>query len=157
MRTETTLDEVCEAVGYTLTRVLQAAYAGRALWVPSSVQADHPLACLIGLPGLRKLVAGFPGERIEVPTAAADRWAERDWRIAGLLAASVSLVEIAQAEGISIRRAEQIRAELELRGWLAYAEGPRRRRRSAASAPEILGTGGGSDEPPGAAAAVPGG
>lgn len=151
MRYDTVLDQVCEAIGYTRTRILQGWYPGQSVYVPSTVQADHWLATLIGLQGLRLLVAAMPGCRIDIPSQAADRWAERDRRIADQLAAGQALPQIAEAEGITLRRAEQVRAELELRGWLQYQGGARRRgsRWHAPAVPEILGTGEGSAAPPG--------
>ena len=146
MRSETTLDDVARVIGYTSTRVIQAWYAGQALYVPASVAADHWLARLLGIGVLRALVAEFPGQALKIPTLAADLAATRERTIAEQLAAGATVADIAGVVGLSERRVLQVRDELVLRGWLEYDDAGRatsgRRQWRAGAVPEILGTGG---------------
>ncbi len=143
---ETTLDDIASVIGYTATRELRAWYAGRTVYVPQRVAADHPLAVLLGLPTLRALVGAYAGEGLKVPTDADDQRAVRDRRIAEMLAAGARVAEIAVAVDLSERRVLQVRDELVLRGWITYAEGYKaaagRGRWRVGAVPEILGTGG---------------
>ena len=142
---ETTLDDICTVVGYSATRVLQAWYAGRAVYVPRQASPEHPLYALLGPQVLRALVEAYPGEQLKVPNASADAWAVRDRRIAEMLAAGATVADVAAEVDLSERRVQQVREELLLRGWIAYAEGYRaaagRGRARIGAVPEILGTG----------------
>lgn len=151
---ETTLDEICEQIGYSGTRVVAAWYSGRSLYVPSTADAEHPLATLVGLRPLRRLVARYGGWAINVPSAAADAALQRDRRIAEMLGQGMDVGTVATLVDLSARRVDQIRDELQLRGWISFAAGrqPRRGRLRAgvaAPVPEILGTGEAAGSPPG--------
>jgi hypothetical protein len=121
------LDDVCATVGYTATRILSAWYAGRSLYVPSNARDDHPLASLIGMPALRALVREFASIQIPVPPQTEDDRFRRDRRIAEALVAGHTPREVAAAERLTVRRVEQIRADLVTLGWLRYAAGAGRR------------------------------
>jgi hypothetical protein len=144
---DTTLDAIAAVVGYSLTRDIVAWYEGRALWLPRTAQADHPLAVLIGIRPLRALVRAFGGGRLAIPTAAQDNRARRERSIAERLASGASAADIAAEHDLSVRRVLQLREELALRGWITYAEGFGTRKRWRAPA-EILGTGDVPGEPP---------
>lgn len=116
----TVMDDLAATVGYTPTVTIGVVFEGKDLWVPTQVQADHPLVALIGLRPFRALVAAYGGDRLRIPQWSAVEALRRDWRIAGRMAAGEPLAEIAAAEGLTVRRVEQIRSELVLRGWLAY-------------------------------------
>ena len=146
---ETTLDEVCDEIGYSGTRVIAVWYRGKSLYVPATPVADHPLATLIGLRPLRRLVVRYGGWVVNVPSSSIDEALVRDQRIAEMLGRDgLSVGAIASLVDLSVRRVEQIREELVLRGWIAYSEGRRPRRGQSRPMPEILGTGGIADEPP---------
>lgn len=129
----TVLDEVCEKIGFSATVTLLVWYAGCRVWVPSTAPADHPLATLLGLRTLRSLVEGFGGEQIDIPQCAEQDRLRRDRRIAEALAAGALPRAVADAEGLTTRRVEQLRAELELRGWLQYATARKRGHRPAST------------------------
>lgn len=141
------LDEVCNSIGYTATCAVAALFAGRYLYVPSVYRIDHPLAQLIGHDSLRQLVADYGGDRVCVPSGEGGERFRRDWRIAQALCETGDAAAIAEAEGLTVRRVEQIRSELVERGWLEWAAGGKRRPVPAASA-EIFRTSGVVREPP---------
>jgi hypothetical protein len=147
------LDDIAPVVGYRATRVIATWFAGRHLWVPTDADNGPGLALLIGLPALRALVREFGGKRLRVPTSADDRRLACRRDVAVAFANGVSPARIASDAGLTVRRVEQIRAELVRDGWLTYAQGfapatnyGRGRRRL--SGPEILGTGDESGGPP---------
>lgn len=123
---ESNLDDIAGVIGYTATRQLAAWFSGRSIYVPRSARSDHPLARLIGLPALRSLVGEFACLQLAIPTEAEDdRW-RRDRRIATLLVAGQDARSVAEEVGLTVRRVEQIRADLVDRGLLQYAAARRR-------------------------------
>lgn len=137
------LDEVCDSIGYTATCVVAALFAGRYLYVPSSYRTDHPLVALIGHKPLRQLIEDYGGDRVCVPSGEGGDRFRRDWRIAQALCDTGDVPAIAEAEGLTVRRVEQIRSELVERGWLDWAAGARRRaatRAAPAASAEIFRT-----------------
>ncbi len=135
------MDDLAATVGFTPAVTIAVAYEGGTLWVPSRVQADHPLVSLIGLRAFRALVEAYAGDRLRIPQWSAIDAMRRDWRIATRLADREPLADVAASEGLTVRRVEQIRAELVLRGWLQYV--------GRGKGVEILGTGEVFDGPPG--------
>lgn len=129
MQHQLDLDDVCASVGYTATRVIAAWFGGRELLVPGTYQADHPLRFLIGDSALQALVRDLAGERLQIPHATHDERYRRERVVAELIAKGVSNDAIAQLLDLSSRRVEQLRSELELRGWLVYVSAPRMRLR----------------------------
>lgn len=125
----TVLDDICTSVGYTATCVLSAWFGGRKLYVPGAARPDHPLVDLIGLPALRALVRDWSGQELKVPTHRTAARFERDRRACELFAEGWTAERVAIDLGIGVRRAEQLRRELEASGWLAYATGRRERAR----------------------------
>jgi hypothetical protein len=120
------LDDVAGVIGYTATRILSAWYAGRSLYVPGRARDDHPLARLIGPAALRALVREFASIQVAIPPEAEDDRFRRDRRIAAALVAGQTAKQIADNESLTVRRVEQIRAELVSSGWLEYAAAGRR-------------------------------
>jgi hypothetical protein len=127
---ESTLEDVCDAVGYRATRVIATWFAGRRFYVPLHVRQDHPLVQLLGLEAFRELVEAYGGDWVEVPTANDDQVFRRNREIAEQLALGLTAGEVAERHGLTRRRVEQIRRELVTARWLEYAQ-----RRSAAAAP----------------------
>ncbi len=148
------LDDIAPVIGYRATRIIAVWFGGSHLWVPTKATPGHRLGVLLGMPALRALVRAFGGKRLRVPTGSDERRYARNRQIALLIARGMPLTRIATRMGMTLRRVEQIRAELVREGWLQYAQGfapgtdyPRGRRHL--SRPEILGTGENPAEPPG--------
>ena len=119
----TLLDDICANVGYTATCVISAWFGGRKLHVPVRAHPDHPLASLIGASALRALVAEFGGDDLKIPTHRTAARYHRDRQACELFAEGWTPERVANDLGIGVRRAEQLRRELEANGWLAYAAG----------------------------------
>ena len=47
---QSSLEEVCDAIGYRATRVIAAWFAGRRFYVPLNRRQDHPLVQLLNHP-----------------------------------------------------------------------------------------------------------
>lgn len=125
------IEQLCEAVGYSATRLLSAWFASSYLHVPTTASGDHPLVSLIGLAKLRALVAALGGCRVWMPAVSEDQVHHRDRLVAELLASGVPEARVASLVDLRQRRIEALRLELEARGILVYAGGYRRRSRGA--------------------------
>lgn len=122
-RSETTMDEIAQVVGYTNARNLQAWWAGQQLYVPVRAESDHPLALLLDMRLLRLLVDRYAGAQIKIPTDVADERARRERLIAEMIADGVPHSDIGKRFDLSARRVQQVQEELLLRGWMRLAEG----------------------------------
>ena len=119
----TLLDDVCTSVGYTATCVLSAWFGGRKLYVPGTARADHPLCGLLGRSALAALVRDWGGQELKIPSQRTATRMLRDRRACELFAEGWTAARVADDLGIGVRRAEQLRRELESNGWLAFATG----------------------------------
>lgn len=122
--TSTVADDVCAEIGYTATCALLAWHGGRTLYVPQHLDRagrPHPLARVIGEPALRALVRAWGGETLRLPEPTLQARMVRDRLIAERFAEGVTPARVAAELGLTERRAQQLRAELAERGWLAYA------------------------------------
>lgn len=123
------LEPICKVIGYTATRKIAAWYGGQSLYVPLVAAADHPLVALIGMTAFNAMVSQWPGERFRIPDAQDDDRYRRDRVIAEMLTRGASCAAIGQLMGITTRRVETIRAEMEAEGFLQFAGAPRYRGR----------------------------
>ena len=119
----TILDDLAASVGYTATRAIVTWWAGRTLYVPAQLRPGHPLASIIGEPALRALVRDFGSEILKIPSDAQDGRFRRDRSICERYCEGWTTHRVADEFDISVRRAEQIRAELVERGWMDFARG----------------------------------
>ena len=130
----TLLDDICASVGYTATCVISAWFGGRKLHVPVQAHPDHPLAVLIGHAALRALVRDWAGDDLKIPTHRTAARLHRDRRACELFAEGWTPARVADDLGIGVRRAEQLRRELDANGWLAFATGRQNSERAGSSA-----------------------
>ena len=126
------LDDVSSVIGFTATSVLCAWYGGCQLYVPAKAGPDHPLVDLIGEAALRALVREFGSEHLKIPGDRSTTRYRRDRSISERFAEGWTPTRVADEFGLSLRRVEQLRAELTDWGWVAYAAGRRTRRPTAA-------------------------
>ena len=122
MLQRTVLDELADIVGYTATCALVAWYADRNLYVPAR-WAGHPLCRVIGVEAMQALVEARAGETLAIPADAGVPLMRRDREIAERYAEGWTPGRVATDYGLTLRRAQQLRDELDARGWLAYAVG----------------------------------
>lgn len=145
---ETTLEDLCEVVGYRATCILGVLFAGRQIYVPQRYYPQHPLAGLIGAHKLEALVAEYASHTFWIPHQDEIQRLRRDARVCELLVADTPLEEIAEALDMSKRRVEQLRADLIERGWVRWASAARPGRRQRRVLP-VEGAGLGAFEPAG--------
>lgn len=100
----TVLDGLASLIGFSETCVLAAVYAGRSLYVPKTIDAEHQLSLLIGLDAAQVLVSQFGGgEAIKIPAAFVyDRYVNimRTTQMAGH---GLTAIEIAAELKVSVR------------------------------------------------------
>lgn len=120
---QTLLDDLAPVIGYTATCALAAWYEGKNLYVPGTYTPDHSLTRLIGEPALRALVDAFASETLAIPPATDPARYRRDRMLCECVADGLPLRRIAEIFDLSVRRVEQLREDLEARGWIAYADG----------------------------------
>lgn len=114
----TTLDDIAAVIGFTATVRLAAHYGGRDMNVPVAVSDKHLIAKLVGMSALQRLHAEWAGERVTMPTLGLVATDLRNARILRDLMAGVGLGLIAEREGLTNRRVEQLRRAFEADGLL---------------------------------------
>ncbi|MDP2262661.1 MAG: helix-turn-helix domain-containing protein [Hydrogenophaga sp.] len=114
----TTHDDLAPIVGFTATIKLAAYYGGKNMTVPKKISEKHVLAKLIGVPAASALANEWPGCILAVPTLHFAEVELRNSRVLQLLRDGASTDAIAKANGITVRRVQQLRAEFEAAGFL---------------------------------------
>ena len=117
----TVMEDVGAVVGYRAASILSYRYGGQTLYVPASPRPGHPLALLIGPSALRALVAEWGGESLRIPQPI-DEVLLRNRRIFDMLLDRTPVADIAASVGLTVRRVEQLRADLVERGWVDYCD-----------------------------------
>jgi hypothetical protein len=147
-----TLDDISAVIGYSGTRMLQAWYAGRWVYLPAEARADHSLQLLLGRSRFEALWRAFRCElgleRLWVPTDAEAQRYERLVTVARMLAAGASVRDVADRLGLTLRPAAELRSECIRRGWVEYEREGRRKYRYCGRRRKISGTGEVFDEDP---------
>lgn len=116
----TTLDDLAVIIGFTATIRFSIWFGSRShnVYVPHVASEEHDIAKLIGLPAMRRLVEEFGGEHLSVPSLHAAYVDKRNATIRDMLMAGVSPREIAGETGLTERRVQQLRREMESLGLL---------------------------------------
>jgi len=113
-----TLDDIAAVIGFSATVRLAAHYADRDLMVPHTVSELHPVAKLIGVSCLTRLVTEWPGERLSIPTLDIYDTERRSAHVIRLMLHNVPDYSIALIVGLSVRRIAQLRREFTAEGLL---------------------------------------
>lgn len=118
-------DDACEWVAFVGVDVAKFCrrFGGRMVYVPHSLNADHPIADAIGLEAATRLCEGLAGVQLYVPTMQR-RFPTRPLLILILSWAGVQLHTIAEAAEITVRQTTRIRARLRADGFLPAARNP---------------------------------
>lgn len=109
---EPVLRELVEVSSLRATLLIVEVYGGTRLNVPKVLEADHPLARLVGLQEAQQIARRFGGDRPLVPKALRALTAIRDTQIKAN-AEGHSVPELARRHGLGERRIYQIRGEAE--------------------------------------------
>lgn len=123
-RPNTTIDDVCAAIGFTATVTLIRWSGGTHIYIPGTASDDHVLARLIGLPAMRALVREFGNETLWVPDSPGGQHQAADAlkkRVRGLVLEGKGTAATATELAISHRHVQRIRRELEAAGLLPEA------------------------------------
>lgn len=113
-----TLEDLGREIGYTATAALVAWFAGKSLYVPGAAEPEHPLAKIVGMPAFRRLVLIWPQETLAIPMGHASEVDRRMRQIAVLYAQGMGSASISTATGLSERRVQQLRVQLEADGLI---------------------------------------
>ena len=121
-----TIEDVCAAIGFTATAALIDWYGGANLYVPAKADEKHHLAGLLGMPALRALCRDFGSLTVWIPASlhAGDTALKK--KVAQMLGAGAGSAEVAAATGLSQRRVQWLRLDMESRGEMPLLLGQRR-------------------------------
>lgn len=118
----TTLDDLAAIVGFSATVRFSMWFGSRGnkynTYIPNTVNEDHVITKLVGLPAMRRLVHEFGGEHLSVPSLHGAFIEGRNALIRDRLLAGIGTKNIAEETGLTERRVQQIRRELETMGLL---------------------------------------
>jgi hypothetical protein len=117
-----TFERLALAIGPSAALLICAFWAYRSLYVPTTLPAEHILRRLIGNEAAEYLVAQFGGECLSIPGCEL-RPVRRAGQLHALSPYGVSDRAAALAIGITPRRVEQLRAELQREGYDFLAAG----------------------------------
>lgn len=113
-----TADDISAVIGFTATARICSWFGRCNLYVPLTPTLTHPIARLIGVSAFERLCKEFGGDYLSLPS---DRTVENDLRdreLAELLGEGYTVSEIAERIGISTRRVQQLRREIEASGLI---------------------------------------
>ena len=118
----TTLDDLAAIIGFTATVRFSMWFGSRShrhnTYIPTTVSETHAIAMLIGAPAMRRLVDEFGGEHLSVPSLHGAFLDSRNATIRDRLMEGASVKKIAEETGLTERRVQQIRTEIENLGLM---------------------------------------
>jgi hypothetical protein len=117
------LEDIGAEVGYTATNALVDWFGGGNLHIPTAASEDHPIAKVIGLSAMKRLVKLYEGcvgnqRMLWVPLGYEREIARRDRMIALLFAQGYGTKAITSVTGMSERHVQQVRVRIENLGLL---------------------------------------
>ncbi len=104
---ESKADIIAAAIGLKATLKLCAHFGGKTLYVPTRIEANHPIALLIGHDRAQKLCQAIGGEEVTLPTVDIS-YERRAARVIRFILYGLKPREIAAMEGISERTVTRI-------------------------------------------------
>lgn len=125
-----TLDDISAVIGFSATIRLAAHYGGRDIHVPREVSELHPLVKLLGVSRVTRLSDEWAGQRVVVPGLGFCDVEMRNAKILTLMLHDISIEQIANIVGITVRRVEQLRKEFSDEGLLPDYVGKKQVRNS---------------------------
>lgn len=137
-----TIEDVGAEIGFTAAAALVDWFGGTRIWVPVQATIKSPLAPVIGLPALRRLVLMYEGrmgnERLlRVPRGDQQTLVLRDKYVAGMFLRGRNVREVSRATRLSIRHIQRLRRQLEEDGALPeFLRAQRRAKPKQKSKPE---------------------
>lgn len=118
------MDDLCALVGWTRSVALVRWFGGSNLYVPAEPSASHPLATLLGLDVMRRVVDEFACQTVWIPADLGGRYANGDQAkqaVSRLILRGMGTRDIADRLDMSQRQVQRLRAELEAAGMLPMA------------------------------------
>lgn len=113
------MEDLGAELGYTAASTLAAWFAGMSLYIPAKFDEKHPIAKVIGNSAYKKLVEEYGGEILCLPDGRQEIIDRRDREIALALARGDTTEDVAKRTGLTQRRVQQIRVQLEATGIVA--------------------------------------
>lgn len=114
------INVICNTIGFSETLALVGWFGGQQVQIPRSASITHPLAAIVGIELLEKLVEKLGGKYVMFPIM--NNYAARDRKIAELVLTGKSDLEIAGRVSLTRRRVCQIRTRLSKSGLLDLPE-----------------------------------
>lgn len=118
MRENGLLEDVAAVIGFTATMRLVALFGPGRLQVPVAAHADHAITRGIGEPAMRRLVAEWGGQSIELSGNADFHHARLVRAVACMFQAGMSPKDIGGVVGVTERHLRRLRTEAEEMGLM---------------------------------------
>lgn len=112
------VEDIGGVIGYTATCALVDWFGGANLYVPNEATDAHPIAQVIGMPAMRRLVQEWGGQTLWLQLGYQREQDRRDRFIAVLLGLGMTKKTIAAIAGMSERHVHYTRLRLEQMGLL---------------------------------------
>jgi len=109
------LDELTTIIGYQPTARLLRAFGGRRLYIPSTLDDEHPITWVVGRTHAQTLTSQFGGERLDLPDEQSIVLDLRNQRIAAEYRRGHSVRQLARTYSLSPRGIRKILCKLGLR------------------------------------------
>ncbi len=112
------LEDIAGEIGYTATNALVDWFGGGNLHIPTAASDEHPIACVIGMAAMRRLVKLYEGRLgnqrlLWLPMGYEREIVRRDRLIAALFSRGVGTQEIMRITHMSERHVQTVRRRLE--------------------------------------------
>jgi hypothetical protein len=117
------IEDLAAEIGYTAASSLVDWFGGGNLWIPTEADQEHPIAKVIGMPAMRRLVKLYEGkvenERLLwLPLGYQREIDRRDRMIAVLLSMGLGSKQVGSIASMSESHVRQVRTRVEEMGIL---------------------------------------
>ena len=109
------LDELASIIGYQPTARLLRAFGGRRLYIPATLDDEHPITWVVGYTHAQTLTTRYGGERLDLPDEHIIVLDLRNQRMAAEYRRGHSVRQLAKTYGMSPRGIRHILNKLALR------------------------------------------
>lgn len=118
MRGNGVLEDIAAVIGFAATSRMVALFGPGKILVPVAAHAEHAITRAIGEPAMRRMVAEWGGQVLELPMHADFHHARLLRAVACMLQGGMSPKDISGVVGVTERHLRRLRAEAEAMGLL---------------------------------------